>query len=158
MVARTRAVFGAGGLVLAIILDQWTKWWFVAHKTSVLTLVKNFLTFEFTRNTGLAFGLGGNRWVIIVVSVLLLGFLLWFAWAEWKNAHHLAAWASVLMGVGALSNLLDRIRYGYVVDWIDVHYWSIFNLADTWITLGAILIVVNYWRHDYGRSKISKAS
>lgn len=153
MVNRTRFSLGLGGIVLAIFLDQWTKWFFVTNKIHVVTLIKNLLTFEFVRNTGLAFGLGGNRWVIIVVSILLLGFLLWFARTEWNNGHHLAAWASLVMGVGALSNLVDRIRYGYVVDWIDVHYWSVFNLADTWITLGALLILVNYWRHDYGKKK-----
>lgn len=153
MVDRTHAGVGAIGVILALVADQWTKWWFVGHKADVITLVKNVLTFEFVRNTGLAFGIGGNRWVIIVISILLLGFLLWFAHTEWNNDHHLAAWASLLMGVGALSNLVDRIRYGYVVDWIDVHYWSVFNLADTWITLGALLIVVNYWRHDYGKKK-----
>lgn len=153
MVERTRSVLGLAGIFVAIATDQWTKWWFVMHKAEVVVLIKNVLSFEFVRNTGLAFGLGGNRWVIIIVSILLLGFLLWFAWTEWNNGHHLAAWASLLMGVGALSNLVDRIRYGYVVDWINVHYWSVFNLADTWITLGAFLIVVNYWSHDYGKKK-----
>lgn len=155
MVERTRSIFGVVGIFLAIALDQWSKWWFVAHKTNVVTLIKNALTFEFTRNTGLAFGLSGNRWVIVLVSLVLLVFLLWFARTEWKNQHQLAAWASLLMGVGALSNLVDRIRFGYVVDWIDVHYWSVFNFADVWITLGAVLILVNYWRHDYGKKKSS---
>lgn len=137
--------------MLAVGLDQWTKWFFVHHQERTYWLIDSALSFDFMRNYGLAFGLSANRWVIVVISILLMGFLLWFARAEWKNAHPLAAVAAVLMGVGALSNLVDRIRFGYVVDWISVQYWSVFNLADAWITLGAILIVINYWKHDYGK-------
>lgn len=150
MVNRSWVVGAVGGLLLAVGLDQWSKWFFINHQERSYGVISG-LSLDFTRNYGLAFGLSANRWMIIVISILLLGFLLWFAWAEWKNAHRLAAFAAVLMGIGALSNLIDRIRYGYVVDWISVQYWSVFNLADVWITLGALLIVVQYLRHDYGK-------
>lgn len=152
MVNRSWVAGAIGGLLLAVGLDQWSKWFFINHQERTYGLVSG-LSFDFTRNYGLAFGLSANRWVIIVISVLLMGFLLWFARAEWKNAHRLAAVAALLMGVGALSNLMDRIRYGYVVDWISVQYWSVFNLADVWITLGALLIVLQYWKHDYRKKK-----
>ncbi|MEK7539698.1 MAG: signal peptidase II [Patescibacteria group bacterium] len=138
------------GVALAVVFDQWSKWFFVHHQERTYGVVSG-LSLDFTRNYGLAFGLSANRWVIVVISILLMGFLFWFARAEWKNAHPLAAVASLLMGVGALSNLVDRLRFGYVVDWISVQYWSVFNLADVWITLGAILIVIQYWKHDYGK-------
>lgn len=153
MVNRTWVWGGVVGLSLAVVLDQWTKWFFLKHQDSTYWLVERGLSLDFTRNYGLAFGLTGNRWVIVLISTLLLGFLLWFAWTEWKNAHHLATFATMLMAVGAISNLVDRIRFGYVVDWISVQYWSVFNLADVWITLGAALIVIQYWKHDYGKQK-----
>lgn len=148
MVNRSWVVGIVGGLLLAAGLDQWSKWFFINHQERTYSVFSG-LSLDFTRNYGLAFGLSANRWVIVVISILLMGFLLWFARAEWKNQHRLAAAASLLMGVGAVSNLVDRIRYGYVVDWISVQYWSVFNLADVWITLGALLIVIQYWKHDY---------
>lgn len=151
MVNRSWIAGMGAGLIVAVITDQWTKWFFVNHKEVSYRLISEFLSLDFTRNYGLAFGLSAERWLIVIVSVLLMGFLIWFARTEWKNGHYLAGSAALLMGVGAVSNLVDRIRYGYVVDWINVQNWTVFNLADAWITLGAMLIVFQYWKHDDGK-------
>lgn len=156
MVNRSWVAGIVGALLLAVGLDQWTKWFFVHHQDQTYQVIPG-LSFDFTRNYGLAFGLSANRWLIILLSLLLMGFLIWFAHTEWKNTHYLVACAALLMGVGAVSNVADRVRFGYVVDWISVQYWSVFNLADAWITVGAVLIVLQYWKHDYGKKTKSQA-
>lgn len=150
MVKRSWVFVWGVGIVLAFTLDQWTKWWFAKQPLGAIRLIPG-LSLDFTKNFGLAFGLSLNRWVIVALSVVLLVFLFWFGVTEWRNQHQLAAGASLLMCAGAMGNLVDRLRFGYVVDWINVEYWSVFNLADVWISLGAVLILIQYWKHDYGK-------
>lgn len=154
MVERTGSGWGMGGILLAIILDQWTKWWFVAHQTQSWEVIPGFLSFDFVQNLGLAFGVSANKWVIVGISVILLLGLGWFMRSELLSGHYLTACAAALMAVGAVSNLVDRLRYGFVVDWIDVHHWSVFNLADTWITVGAAMIVIQYWMYERKKKSI----
>lgn len=77
---------------------------------------------------------------------------LFFAWAvRLRRALPLLA-AALILG-GAVGNLFDRVRLGYVVDFVHWHYqdrfsWPIFNVADVWIFLGGVLLLASLWRHE----------
>ena len=103
--------------------------------------------FHVTRvnNTGAAFGiLKGQGPVLILVSAVCIAFLMVTLFKNTFRGTSLAAWSLVL--AGALGNLYDRLRYGYVVDFLDLRVWPVFNVADVSICLGAFLVALHYFR------------
>lgn len=100
-------------------------------------------------NRGAAFSLlahypGWQQWFLIFVAVVVcLGILVWYKHV--KPNVRIERWALVLIFAGALGNAIDRLIYGHVIDFIDLYYehlhWYTFNLADTYITVGVILLL-----------------
>lgn len=133
----------AAGVVLA---DQLTKWvassqLTLGHPVPVLGDVARF---TLVHNTGAAFGLfPGSRGPFIVISILAIAVVLYLFLREaYRSLNH-----RVLLGCilgGAIGNLIDRVRLGWVVDFIDVGVgsarWPVFNIADSAVTLGVILL------------------
>ena len=100
-----------------------------------------FLRLTYGTNTGTAFGLFPNQTlVLIVASIVAIGFLVYFYRAHALNQPLLRAAIGMQLG-GALGNLVDRLRTGAVVDFIDVGPWPIFNVADSCIVVGMIVLV-----------------
>lgn len=139
------------------------------YATALIVLVLDFLTKELVReglrfgqsisilpfvsithvqNVGVAFGLlqfGVLRWVLVAVA---LGVAVAIAWSckERKLKEHFVAWG-LIMG-GALGNAIDRIFLGTVTDFIDVGFWPAFNVADSALTVGVVLLVWHAWRKE----------
>src|SRR5690606_2752266 len=105
------------------------------------------LNFTFVQNTGVSFGLfggGGARWGLSIFSIAVTVGLGW--WALKADRRLLIAAIGLVMG-GAVGNVIDRVRFGYVVDFIDfsgtgVFPW-VFNIADSAITVGVALLILD---------------
>jgi signal peptidase II len=140
-------------LSAAIIgLDLWTKQLALAHLVlhQPVAFIDGFWNWTLTYNYGAAFSFlshasGWQRWFFAALAVgisgLLTGWLFRTARDDWRQALPFA----LVIG-GALGNLVDRLRFGYVVDFIDwyvgEHHWPAFNIADSAIVAGAIGLVV----------------
>ena len=101
--------------------------------------------FHLTRvnNTGAAFGmLKDATLVLAAVSAVCAGVLAWLLFIR-PPASRLKSAAFALVLAGALGNLYDRLRYGYVLDFIDLRVWPVFNVADACITAGAFLLILS---------------
>jgi signal peptidase II len=100
------------------------------------------------RNTGIAFGLFADSTTVVatLTSVAVAG-MLWF-FARAGRRHPLLPVALGLLLGGSVSNLVDRIRLGYVTDFIDFDYWPAFNLADTFIVVGVGLLFLSLVASD----------
>ncbi len=100
------------------------------------------------RNTGIAFGLFSERTsgVILVTSVAVVAMVVFFARSA--RRHPLLPVALGLVVGGSLSNLVDRLRLGYVTDFLDFDYWPAFNLADTFIVVGVALLFLSFVAAD----------
>lgn len=133
---------------LVVILDQLSKWIVLNHIEIGQTIyVAPFWNWVLTYNPGAAFNFladqpGWQRWFF---AVLALGVSGWIALELRKHsAQKLLSLALALVMGGALGNVIDRIRFGAVVDFIQWHaagwYWPAFNVADSAITVGAILL------------------
>jgi signal peptidase II len=104
------------------------------------------------RNTGVSFGLfggGGARWALSIFSLIVAGGLAW--WALQAQRRTLIAAIGLVIG-GAVGNAIDRIRFGYVVDFLDfsgtgVFPW-VFNIADSAITIGVCLLILDSIRSE----------
>lgn len=100
--------------------------------------------FSLTRvqNTGVAFGLlAGLSPFVTALAALTLLFVLFYNRGRWRGSSLVGAGVSLMAG-GAAGNLLDRVRFGYVVDYLDLHVWPVFNLADVAIVVGAGVLVL----------------
>jgi signal peptidase II len=104
--------------------------------------VDGFLRFTYARNSGTAFGLFQDQGILLtVISFAALGGMLFYFRSAPINSRLVKIAIGIMIG-GAVGNLVDRIRLGYVVDFIDVGRWPIFNLADSFITVGITLLAV----------------
>jgi signal peptidase II len=135
----------AVGVVIAVVLaDQLTKWWAVDRLASGPVHVFWRLDFSLSTNTGSAFSLfQGATAAIIVVAVALVAVLLVLVWRAPSLGR--AAILGLILG-GALGNLSDRFfrdLHGGVVDFVDFHFFPSFNVADSCITVGCILLVIS---------------
>ncbi len=139
-----------GLIVVIVALDQWSKW---AIKTSFnlyqsKPVIQDLLHFTYVTNDGMAFGLSfpGGKHVLLIMTILLTGFIVGFLWKE-KNGHPLIKYGLALILSGAIGNLIDRMLYGKVVDFLDLmignFHWYIFNIADSSVTIGMILFIIH---------------
>ena len=136
---------------LLLILDQLTK---IIAKNSlfegVSQPVTSFLNWTLVYNSGAAFSFlaqagGWQRWFFTCVGIIAALIMIWLIR---KNSHQtIFSLALSLVLSGAIGNVIDRIIYGAVVDFVDVHYmgwhWPAFNIADSAITIGVILLIVD---------------
>ncbi len=144
--------------LVVIVLDQLTKVWVLGSADvsdpalipagyRFAEVVPGILNITMVRNTGVSFGLFGGgeaRWALSIFSVLVAIGLAW--WATTATRRTLIAAIGLVIG-GAIGNAIDRIQYGYVVDFIDfsatgVFPW-VFNVADSAITAGVLLLIVD---------------
>lgn len=133
---------------VAVGLDQLSKWAIVQHfldsPTPYLNLIGDFLRLTYATNTGMAFGLfPGGTLVLALIGLAVLPVLIWVL-ARAKTAPLVRLAVSLMLG-GAIGNLIDRLRDGRVVDFIDVgvgqtRFWT-FNVADSCFVVGTILVV-----------------
>lgn len=132
-----------------VIADQITKFWI--HKNlAFMTYLDIFPFFKIVhfQNKGAAFSFlhdaaGWQRYFLITVSMIAIVVIPFFIKKNKKEP--LALWSFTFILAGAIGNLIDRIYYGYVIDFIYLHvndfYWPAFNIADSFITIGAFLLI-----------------
>ena len=127
-------------LVLLLGVDRLTKRLTLEFLANQDIIVAPYLHLRYVQNTGAAFGImqGGNL-LLIVITLLIIGYLL-KNWRELCAYGPLVKWGLVLILGGALGNLYDRISLGFVVDFIDLRVWPVFNAADSFITVGGVLL------------------
>jgi len=160
---RTRFGWRAGYLLAAIgvyLADQASKAW--AVKTLRLgedrVVIRNFLQFAYTENPGIAFGQlqdhgSFGRWFFVVLAAAAsIAVFYYFIRTPRNDDRVLGACALLLAGI--LGNLTDRVRLGYVVDFIVMHagdyHWPTFNIADASICIGAALLMLDLF---FGKRK-----
>lgn len=134
--------------LIFLIVDQISKILVVKFlDLNSVTVIKNFFYLTYTNNTGAAFSiLTDKRIFLVLVGIIIIILLIYYLKKhQIKNTINKIAFALVIGG--SLGNLIDRIIRGSVVDFIDIKIFSynfpIFNLADTFITIGVLLLLIN---------------
>lgn len=143
-------VWAAAGILL---FDRATKVWALMRLAQEPVELLPFFHLRYVENTGMAFGMFQNgNGLLALVMVLIIGYIV-YSWKELVSYGKLSQWASVFILAGAVGNLYDRITLGFVVDFLDFRVWPVFNVADSFITIGACLFVLAFWLN---RSKETK--
>ena len=145
------------GFVIALLIfvfDQATKW-VVTYPLNLrgqpdqTIRIFDFFNLHWVENKGVSLGLlsAGSemgRWLLVVLTAAIAAFVAWWMWRERRRDDSIAL--AMILG-GALGNILDRVRFGYVVDFADLHFgeWRpflVFNVGDAAITIGVLLLLV----------------
>ncbi|HET7489112.1 MAG TPA: signal peptidase II [Acidimicrobiales bacterium] len=147
--ARRLLVAGATAAAV-VVLDQLAKTWALRALADGPRPVVWTLRLNLSFNSGAAFGLGqGLAPLLVVVAVVLVVLLAGF-WRSSTTTMAAAVGLGLVLG-GACGNLADRlVRHhgGAVIDFVDLQWWPVFNVADAAITCGAVLLILTSWRHD----------
>ena len=140
-------------IFFVFLLDRFFKYLILTHipEGGGFAVIPNVFHITRVNNSGAAFGmLRGYGTILIVISALFIAFLIFYLFRRGRDGKASseflseAAW-SLMIG-GAAGNLFDRLRYGYVVDFLDFRVWPVFNLADASICLGVFFVVWGLWK------------
>jgi signal peptidase II len=137
-------------VVLVCLIDQAAKFYVQNNFTPFQSspLFNGWLSLTYVSNYGAAFGIMQSQTLILAMVALAA---LAYVWLKRREIRFYSLWVQIGIAValgGALGNCLDRLRQGYVVDFIDLHYWPVFNIADIAILggVGAVAIGMLIWR------------
>lgn len=137
------------GALLVLILDQWSKWLVLANTHLLpVTVIPGCFRVVYVENPGVAFGmLAGMGPLLLVPSVAGCALVLYLLYHEVHTGQQtplLVPALAMILG-GALGNMIDRLRFGHVVDFIDWYWnnyhWYTFNVADAGISVGVVLLI-----------------
>ena len=138
--------------VIAIGADQVTKWW-IPHLSWTRPAIINvtpFFNVVLVWNRGISFGMFSNEsmagvWILSFLALIIVGFL--FNWLRKAESKRVAISLGLIIG-GALGNVIDRAVHSAILDFLDFYMgsvrWPAFNAADSFITVGAILLIVRF--------------
>ena len=160
MIAKFKSRLPYAILIFAILgLDRWTKW--LIHSRLLLNqtipIIDGFFNITYVRNTGVAFGildaasLPLKSAALAILTIAAIAGVIVYSWRTPVNQKMLQVGLSLILA-GALGNLYDRIHHGFVIDFIEVYFrsyrWPSFNVADSAITVGVGLLVIQTFRKD----------
>jgi len=136
-----------GSAIILVLLDQFTKWWIINNISvhSAIQLIPNFLQISHITNKGAAFGiLPSFTTALSWFSIIVIGGILYYHKTLTKKIST-AVLGGLLLG-GTLGNLIDRLTFGFVIDFIDFSFWPAFNIADSAITISVIFFIIVCWK------------
>ena len=140
-------VFFSTALII-ILIDQLSKFFVRTNfqLSQPIPIINNIFHLTYIQNTGAGFGiLKGQALLLIFISVAVIGIIL-YNFDKIKNKETLL---QVLVGFvlgGTIGNLIDRLAYGHVIDFLDFRIWPIFNFADSFVTIGVIGLIIYLWK------------
>ena len=145
---RKNAIF-LGIAFLIVLLDQLTKFLTTSRLafSESIPIIKNVFHFTLIKNFGIGFGLMNTpaaRWVLVIVTIIIICIILYYY--KHMPKKYLPVISAALIIGGAVSNLIDRVFFGFVIDFLDFRIWPAFNIADSAITIGIICLIIYFWR------------
>ena len=134
--------------LIIIFIDQLTKFLIKTNFQPIqsLPLVNNIFHLTYIRNYGAGFGiLQHQKWFLVIVSLIVIGFIFYYINRMPEKEKLLQTLTGFILG-GTIGNLIDRISYDYVIDFLDFRIWPIFNFADSFVTIGIIGLIIYFWK------------
>lgn len=129
-------------IAIIILMDQITKYMIIS-KFSLYDskpVIEGIFHLTYVRNLGAAFSILQNQRVFFIIATLVVVVGIFIFVRTQDNLHRMMKYSFSLIVAGAIGNAIDRIRYGYVVDFFDFMIWPVFNIADISIVIGAVLL------------------
>lgn len=147
--------FGAGFIwaltIFIFLLDRFSKFFILRNLTfnEPVEIIKNIFYLTLVHNSGAAFGVFKNQtFFFVIISILALIAILIYIRKN-SNMPFTGKVGLALISGGAFGNLVDRLYFGYVIDFLDFKVWPVFNVADSAITVGVFLLIVSLFRRGW---------
>jgi len=136
--------------LIIILIDQIAKFLirinFQLNET--FPIIKNIFHLTYIHNYGAGFGiLQQQRWILIFISIIVIGVIFYYFDRIKEKEKLLQVLVGFVLG-GTIGNLIDRVIYGFVVDFLDFRIWPIFNVADSFVTIGIIGLIIYLWKKE----------
>jgi len=131
-------------MLVVIAIDQMSKWWVITRLKEIGTIkiIEGVFHLHYLENRGAAFGIfQDQRLFFLVVNTLITSIIIWYLIKNTKINRGLM-WALSMIAGGAIGNIIDRALYGYVIDFFDFQIWPVFNVADSAIVIGQVLLII----------------
>jgi signal peptidase II len=155
---KQKALYLVSGCLGLLVLESIIKYYFILNKIPEqgFYLFSGYLQIGYYINKGISFNIPLPNLVAIIFTIFILIFLSFFWWRTLAIKNFLQLITISLIIVGALSNLLDRLLFGYVIDYINVLFWPVFNLADTMIVVGVAIYIITEFSNKKNVSRSKK--
>lgn len=132
---------------IIVLIDQLTK--FLVRVNFQLNesaaLITNIFHLTYIHNFGAGFGiLQQQKWILVFISLVVVGVILYYLDRIKEKEKLLQFLVGFILG-GTIGNLIDRLFFGYVIDFLDFQIWPIFNIADSFVTIGVIGLIIYLW-------------
>ena len=128
-------------VIFFVVLDRFLKILSLSFRDTEINIIGEALKFNYQPNYYIAFSLPlAGRFLNILITIIVL-ILIGLVFYYYRRGKYFQSGAASLIAFGAASNLLDRIKYGSVIDYLDLKYFTVFNLADLMIVCGTVLFI-----------------
>ena len=143
---KTKIMLSVAALV--IFLDQLTKFLIKNNfqLNESIPIIKNIFHLTYVTNTGSAFGLFKGFNLFFVLFSIIVIFVIFYYLRQIKEKDKMVIYSIGLLLGGTIGNLIDRIAYDAVIDFIDFRVWPVFNIADSAVTISVILLIILLWK------------
>ena len=134
--------------LFVIVFDQLTKFIIRANLelSQSIPVIKGIFHITYTANTGSVFGiLKGFQLPLIFFTIIVIGFIFYYLDGIKEKKKVLQLFVGFILGA-AIGNLIDRLAFGHVIDFLDFRIWPVFNIADSFITVSVIFLIVYFWK------------
>lgn len=137
-------------MVVLVALDQWSKLWIVKHIPlgSIHKGLPHIFSLTYLRNYGAAFSILQNQqWFFVILTIVVVGAAIYYFIRNLNGSFWFLLSLSLIIS-GGLGNFIDRVRLGYVVDMVHLDFmdFAIFNVADSYLTVGVVMLFIVLWR------------
>lgn len=143
-IAKPKNLFWINIVAIGLLLvDRLVKKYFIENPSNSFggDFFYGVLKFNFAENYGIAFGIGLNNIIILILIFIALIIIIHALLKAYLEKDLILITSLTLIFAGAISNLIDRFTYGFVIDYIDLKYFTVFNIADAMITAGVIILL-----------------
>ena len=137
--------------LIFILIDQFVKYYIYVNKPSII-LIKDYLEITYAENTGTLFGIAqDSNFILIIVSLIIISILTFVLLRKTqKYSFRRTLWQIII--AGGVSNLIDRVWRGFVIDYVGLKFFGVCNIADFCIVFGVIILAI-YEINDLKRNK-----
>lgn len=149
--------------IFSIVADQLTKLWAISvlKDGGSIKVIGDFLRFTYAENRGAAFSILQDQRLFFIITTTVMLLIMGYIFFKTKNITNASRLAIAMIAGGAIGNFIDRLRYGFVVDFIDVRFGSfynfpIFNIADSFVVCGTILMIFLILFNKFEKSEVNE--
>ncbi|MBW2976242.1 signal peptidase II [Candidatus Woesearchaeota archaeon] len=134
--------------LIVVLADQISKFFIKTHfqLNSSFPVIKNIFHLSRIHNFGAGFGILQNqKWILVFIALIVIGTVFYYLDKIKDKELFLQIIIGFILG-GTIGNLIDRVIYGYVIDFLDFRIWPVFNIADSFACIGFIGLVIYLWK------------